>query len=203
MPSASSAAGNLDNRHVEIVCAASAHVNVSVLYQFVDSANWPWPTDVGSAAAKSRSGSARFGRGDVSFAVQGHRRALEGQPSRCPLSIGCWARHTTVNRSSIRSCILQAAKHGHSNGRNSSDLRPTGTRHLFGRGVPSHASLGILKPCGGIARSEDDDVLMLPCGLTTSAGALKTPACVCLRLSSLAFLLPLIACRPALVGSTR
>jgi hypothetical protein len=62
MPSASSAAGNLDNRHVEIVCAASAHVNVSVLYQFVDSANWPWPTDVGSAAAKSRSGSARFGR---------------------------------------------------------------------------------------------------------------------------------------------
>jgi len=62
MPSASSAAGNLDNRHVEIVCAASAHVNVSVLYQFVDSANWSWPTDVGSAAAKSRSGSARFGR---------------------------------------------------------------------------------------------------------------------------------------------
>jgi hypothetical protein len=33
------AAGNLDNRHVEIVCAASARVNVSVLYQFVDTAN--------------------------------------------------------------------------------------------------------------------------------------------------------------------
>src|SRR5262245_47901142 len=33
--------GNLDNRHVEIVCAASARVNVSVLYQFVDTANWP------------------------------------------------------------------------------------------------------------------------------------------------------------------
>src|SRR6516165_10525140 len=33
MPSASSAAGNLDNRRVEIVCAASAHVNVSVFYQ--------------------------------------------------------------------------------------------------------------------------------------------------------------------------
>jgi hypothetical protein len=33
------AANNLDNRHVEIVCAALAHVNVSVLYQFVDTAN--------------------------------------------------------------------------------------------------------------------------------------------------------------------
>jgi hypothetical protein len=41
--SAQHAAGNLDNRHVEIVCAASARVNVSVLYQFVDGANWPWP----------------------------------------------------------------------------------------------------------------------------------------------------------------
>src|SRR5262249_27787515 len=27
-------------------------------------------------------------RGDVSFAVQGHRRALEGQPSRCPFLTG-------------------------------------------------------------------------------------------------------------------
>jgi hypothetical protein len=34
--SAQHAAGNLDNRHVEIVCAASARVNVSVLYQFID-----------------------------------------------------------------------------------------------------------------------------------------------------------------------
>jgi hypothetical protein len=38
------AAGNLDNRHVEILCAASARVNVSVLYQFIDSAKRPWPT---------------------------------------------------------------------------------------------------------------------------------------------------------------
>src|SRR6516165_11411235 len=44
------AAGNFDNRHVEIVCAASAHVNVSVLYQFVDTANQPWPTSVAVAA---------------------------------------------------------------------------------------------------------------------------------------------------------
>src|SRR5262249_6824317 len=44
--SAQHAAGNLDNRHVEIVCAASAHVNVSVLYQFVDNATQPWPTSV-------------------------------------------------------------------------------------------------------------------------------------------------------------
>src|SRR5262245_35676380 len=36
--------GNLDNRHVEIVCAASARVNVSVLYQFVDTGDRPWPT---------------------------------------------------------------------------------------------------------------------------------------------------------------
>src|SRR2546427_3044233 len=43
------AAGNLDNRHVEIVCAASAHVNVSVLYQFVDTASSPWPTSVAPA----------------------------------------------------------------------------------------------------------------------------------------------------------
>jgi hypothetical protein len=56
-------------------------------------------------------------------------------------------RCATVNRSSIRSCILQGAKHRHSNGRNRSHLRPTGACHLFGRGVPSHAGLGILKPC--------------------------------------------------------
>src|SRR5262245_28367905 len=34
----------------EIVCAASAHVNFSVLYQFVDNANRPWPTSVALAA---------------------------------------------------------------------------------------------------------------------------------------------------------
>src|SRR5262249_31957488 len=31
---------------VMFVCAASAHVNVGVLYQFVDSATQPWPTSV-------------------------------------------------------------------------------------------------------------------------------------------------------------
>jgi hypothetical protein len=41
-------------------------------------------------------------------------------------------RCATVNRSSIRSCILQGAKHRHSNGRNRSHLRPTGACHLFG-----------------------------------------------------------------------
>ena len=40
------AASNLNNRDVEILCAALAHVNVSVLYQFVDSAKQPWPTSV-------------------------------------------------------------------------------------------------------------------------------------------------------------
>src|SRR5262245_45514584 len=55
------AAGNLDNRHAEIVCAASARVNVSVLYQFVDTANRPWLTSVASRRTR-RSGSARLGR---------------------------------------------------------------------------------------------------------------------------------------------
>src|SRR5262249_17103494 len=34
------------NRHVEIFYAASARVNVSVLYQFVDTIKRPWPTSV-------------------------------------------------------------------------------------------------------------------------------------------------------------
>src|SRR5215475_753795 len=82
------AAGNLDNRHVEIVCAASARVNVSVLYQFIDTANRPWPTNVVRAAGTpsieqrvARSPErwpAVLPRGDVSFAVQGHPLALEG-----------------------------------------------------------------------------------------------------------------------------
>jgi hypothetical protein len=47
---------------------------------------------------------------------------------------------------------FQAAKHGHSSGRNKPssvrpDLRFAGARYLFGRGVPAHAGLGILKPC--------------------------------------------------------
>ena len=48
-PSAQHAAGNLDNRHVEIVRAASARVNVSVLYQSVDAASPPGPTGVAPA----------------------------------------------------------------------------------------------------------------------------------------------------------
>jgi len=51
----------LDNRHVEIVCGASAHVNVSVLYQFVDTANRAWPTSI-ALRLVSRSGSAWLGR---------------------------------------------------------------------------------------------------------------------------------------------
>src|SRR6516165_9962981 len=37
-------------------------------------------------------------RGDVSFAVQGHRRALEGQPSRCPFLIGTTLLLANLNR---------------------------------------------------------------------------------------------------------
>ena len=39
--------------HVGSVCAASAHVNVSVLYQFVDTATWPWPTDLSAPWRRS------------------------------------------------------------------------------------------------------------------------------------------------------
>jgi hypothetical protein len=92
-------AGNLDNRHGEIVCAALAHVNVSVFYQPLTP-----PSSLGllaspRAAGNSRPGSAWLGRsqkdgllscragGDISFAVQGHRLAQEGQPGRCPFLI--------------------------------------------------------------------------------------------------------------------
>ena len=50
-------------------------------------------------------------RGDVSFAVQGHRRALEGQPSRCPFLIGerKWMpRHSTLRCSPLWRCSAQA-----------------------------------------------------------------------------------------------
>src|SRR5262249_30380318 len=42
--------------------AASARVNVSVLYQFVDTATRPWPTFVAPRRGFSRSGSAELGR---------------------------------------------------------------------------------------------------------------------------------------------
>ena len=84
-PSAQHAADNLDNRHVEIVCATSARVNVSVLYQFVDTANRPWPTNVAPAAglllgraargSVSRKMACRPCRGGSYEAVQGHQLA--------------------------------------------------------------------------------------------------------------------------------
>jgi hypothetical protein len=59
--SAQHAAGDFDNRHVEILCAASAHVNVSVFYQPLTP-----PTGLGLLASPcggfSRSGSAWLGR---------------------------------------------------------------------------------------------------------------------------------------------
>src|SRR5215471_12739799 len=91
----------LDNgespRHVEIVCAASARVNVSVLYQFVDSATQPWPTSVAPRRGfLSRSGSAWPGRSqkDGLPSCRGgqwyqrfkaiNSRTGEGQLGRCP-----------------------------------------------------------------------------------------------------------------------
>ena len=76
----------------------AARVNVSVLYQFVDTATPPWPTSVaprggvfpGRAARGSvvpRKMACRTCRGGSHSAVQGHRLALEGQPNRCPFLI--------------------------------------------------------------------------------------------------------------------
>src|SRR5947208_1542136 len=77
----------------------SAHVNVTVLYQLVDSANWPWPTNaarhrgglfsVGQRVARSlpERWPAYLPRGK-SLAVQGHCLALKGQRPCCPFLIG-------------------------------------------------------------------------------------------------------------------
>src|SRR5262249_23208684 len=91
------AAGNFDNHQVEIVCAASAQVNGSVLYQCVDTANRSWPTgvapgggefSVGQRVARSlperwpavlpRRGEAFHSR----FKAINSRTG--GQPGRCP-----------------------------------------------------------------------------------------------------------------------
>jgi len=95
--SAQHAASNLDNRHVEIVCAALAQVNVSVFYQFVDTANRPWPTSVAPRRGFSRSGRTGLGRsqkdglpsgrGERPFiTVQGHQLAHRGGAAWSPLS---------------------------------------------------------------------------------------------------------------------
>jgi hypothetical protein len=55
-------AGNLDNRHVEILCAASAHVNVSVFYQPLTLPTGLGLLGVAPPRGFSRSGSARLGR---------------------------------------------------------------------------------------------------------------------------------------------
>src|SRR5262249_27795173 len=93
--SAQHAAGNLDNRHVGIVCAASAHVNVSVLYQPLTA-----PTGLGLLGCSRRAPFGRAARGSVAprkmacrLAREGkhsqrfkaiNSRTGEGQPDRCP-----------------------------------------------------------------------------------------------------------------------
>ena len=75
--------GQVFARHVEILCAALARVNVSVLYQLVDTVSPPWPTSVaprgafpGRAARGSvalRKMACRPTAGEHDFiAVQGH-----------------------------------------------------------------------------------------------------------------------------------
>jgi len=88
------AAGNLDNRQAEIVCAALAYVNVSVLYQFIDTANRPWPTSVAlrrsSPSVGQRVGSVaprkmacRPAAGEH-YTVQGHQLAHRGSLVAAP-----------------------------------------------------------------------------------------------------------------------
>jgi hypothetical protein len=60
--SAQHTASDSNQRHVEILSAASAGVDVSVVYQLVDTANVPWPTSIALAAGFPRSGSAWLGR---------------------------------------------------------------------------------------------------------------------------------------------
>jgi hypothetical protein len=92
------AAGNLNNRHVEILCAASAHVNVSVSYQPLTP-----PTGLGLLACSRRAPFGRIAWGSVAprkmacrLAREGkhsqwfkaiNSRTGEGQPSRCPFLI--------------------------------------------------------------------------------------------------------------------
>ena len=92
------AASNLNNRDVEILCAASARVNVSVLYQPLTP-----PTDLGLLASPRAAGNpGRAARGSVASRKMACRpageshvrfkainsRTGEGQPSRCPFLIG-------------------------------------------------------------------------------------------------------------------
>ena len=92
------AAGNLDNRHVAIVCAASTRVNVSAFLPTVDSANCPWPTWRRSAAGLFAVGQ-RVARSfperwpadlprDISLPVQGHQLAQRGSLVAAPSNRG-------------------------------------------------------------------------------------------------------------------
>src|SRR5262249_9333370 len=86
-------AGNLDNRHVEILCAASAHVNVSVFYQPLTLPTGLGLLGVAPRRGFSRSGSARLGRpqkdglpsafgASQETTTQGHQLAHRGGAAR-------------------------------------------------------------------------------------------------------------------------
>ena len=101
--------GQVFARHVEILCAALARVNVSVLYQFVDTAKRSWPTSVtpagdssiGQRVARSSERWPAFlpRRRDLSM-VQGHDSRLEGQPWSLPLS-----NRSEIGRRDARPCF--------------------------------------------------------------------------------------------------
>src|SRR5262249_7131610 len=66
--------GNLNNRHVEILCAASAHVNVSVSYQPLTP-----PTGLGLLACSRRAPFGRIAWGSVAPRKMACRLAREGK----------------------------------------------------------------------------------------------------------------------------
>jgi hypothetical protein len=87
------------NRHVEIVCAASARVNVRIFYQPLTAPAGLGLLGVASRRGFSRSGSARLGRSQkdglptcregYAFRLKAiNSRTREGQPGRCPFLIG-------------------------------------------------------------------------------------------------------------------
>src|SRR5262249_17378552 len=100
---------NLDNRHAEIVCAASAHVNVSVLYQFIDTAKRPWPTGV----APRRISFGRAARGSVAPRKMACRPAALLRRLHLELGLGRWPMVTTKTARRLTATSLRPRWRSH------------------------------------------------------------------------------------------
>jgi hypothetical protein len=123
---------------LRILCVASAYVNVSVLYQFVDTANRSWPTSITLAAGISfgraargsvalRKMACRSAAGECAFAVQGHQRALRRGSPVAALS-NLWS---LACASAPRRAFRRPSK------RKTPQRRPSGLRGLIDTSAPS------------------------------------------------------------------